>query len=367
MASFQQITVPENFYTKTSDMLLVQPEPQYLYGQFWLGAMAVSLATPGDIALAGRDPITGTGGAYSSAERDRLMLASPILNQVIAAKVDFSGMPGSTVRLNRPVFANTTYTEASRRIVSGSTISQTGITIGSQQTNLSLYAYGGPYDSTNSRIAPYAIEAFDASLGVHNAVQMHGTQIVRDCHKFIDAVQVTLLDLASTAIYPEGMSAVNDATTAGSFPMTFEQITRVQSSMNSSNLPTFPDGFRALVITPGQLQNLQMDESFQRAGAYFPQYNALFPGYVKSVCQFHVFVNTTLTTTANSSSVNIDYGHAIAPGALLGGMSGAPGRRLRVTPNTNDNYGNTSLVIWQGDLAFGLANNSLVVSVRSSQ
>src|SRR5690242_12234002 len=222
MASYSQITVPENFYTKTSDMLLVQPEPQYLYAQLFLGSMAVSLATPDDVALANRDPIVGTGGQYSSADRDRLMLASPMLNSVIAAKVDFQGLPGSQVRMNRPVFANTTYTEASRRIVSGSTISQSGITIGSQQTNLQLYAYGGPYSTASSAIAPYAIEAFDAQFGVHNAVSMHGTQLVRDCHKFIDAVEVSLLDLASTAIYPEGMSAVNDATTAGSFPMTFE-------------------------------------------------------------------------------------------------------------------------------------------------
>jgi hypothetical protein len=295
------------------------------------------------------------------------MLASPMFNDVIAAKVDFSGMPGSTVRLNRPVFANTTYTEVSRRIVSGSTISQSGITVGSQQTNLTLYAYGGPYDNANTRIAPYAIEAFDAAMGVHNAVKIHGTQLVRDCHRFLDAVNVSLLDLASTAIYPDGMTAVNDATTAGSFPFTYEQITRTESAMDTANLPTFPDGFRALVLTPGQVQNLQTDTDFQRAGWFFPQYNVLFPQYVKSVGKFHIFKSTTLTTTANNSSVNIDYGHAIAPGALLAGTSGAPGRRLRVTPNTNDNYGNTALVIWQGDIGFGLANNSLVVSVRSSQ
>lgn len=367
MASYQQVTVPEEFYIKTSDQLLVQPEPQYFYAQLMLGALGVSLSTPDDVALANRDPITGTGAAYSTAERDRLMLSSPMFNDVIAAKVDFSGMPGSTVRLNRPVFANTTYTETSRRIVSGSTISQSGITVGSQQTNLTLYAYGGPYDNTNTRIAPYAIEAFDASMGVHNAVKLHGTQLVRDCHRFLDAVNVSLLDLASSAIYPEGMTAVNDATTAGSFPLTFEQITRTEATMDSSNLPTFADGFRALVLTPGQIQNLRTDKAYQRSAVFMKEYNVLFPQYVASVGKFHIFRSTTLTTTANSSSVNIDYGHAIAPGALLAGMSGAPGRRLRVTPNTNDNYGNTALIIWQGDIAFGLANNSLVVSVRSSQ
>lgn len=370
MASYQQVTVPEEFYIKTSDQLLVQPEPQYLYAQLFLGALAVSLEEPTELNLPMRDPITGVGASYTKADADRLQLAKfqdSMFRDVIAAKVDFNGMPGSTVRLNRPLYANTTYTEASRRIVSGSTISQVGITVGSQQTNLTLYAYGGPYDSTNNRVAPYAIEAFDAAMGVHNAVRIHGTQLTRDCHRFIDAVNTSLLDLASVAVYPDGMSADNDATTAGSFPLTYEQITRVESTMDTANLPTFSDGFRILVLTPGQVQNLQTDSDYQRASVYFPDYNILFPQYVKSVGKFHIFKSTTLTSKANSSSINIDYGHAIAPGALLGGMSGHPGRRLRVTPNTNDNYGNTALVIWQGDLGFGLANNSFVVSVRSSQ
>ena len=30
--------MPENFYDITSDMLLVQPEPQYFYAELFLGA-----------------------------------------------------------------------------------------------------------------------------------------------------------------------------------------------------------------------------------------------------------------------------------------------------------------------------------------
>src|SRR5690349_55166 len=131
MASYQQSTVPEEFYIKTSDKLLVQPEPQYLYAQLFLGALAASLTPPDDLSFADRPPITGVGANYTSAEADRLKLANPMFNEVIAAKVEFNGQPGGQVRLNRPVYANTTYTETSRRIVSGSTISTTGITVSS--------------------------------------------------------------------------------------------------------------------------------------------------------------------------------------------------------------------------------------------
>lgn len=361
MASFGRFSVPENFYDITSDMLLVQPEPQYLYTQLYLGSLGASLTPPGELGLAGR-AIGGAGAQYSSAERDRLILADSVMREVIAAEIDFNGKPGNTIRINRPVFANTTYTEASRRVNSGTTISTTPITVSSQQTNLTLYRYGGPYDSTNSRVAPYAIEAFDANMGVHKAASIHGTHLKRDFHRFIDTVMVSLLDLASTANYPEGMTAVNDATAAGSFPFTYEQLCRVGRDMDISNLPTFGDGKRLLVLTPTQVNQLRQDKKYQDAARNMPEFSVLMPGFVATVNGFHIFQDNTLSVTNNSSSVAIHYGHAIAPGALLAGMGRAP----RVVANTNDNYGETALVAWLADLAFGLANNSFVVSVRSS-
>lgn len=359
MASYSRASVPQEFFDKASDLLLVQPEPQYFYAQLWLGAMAASL-NPGSAMGNPWRAITGVGADYSSADRDRLMLADPMFNEVIAAKFDFNAAPGSTIKINRPVFTNSTYTESARKIPTGTAISTTPITVGSQQTSLTMFRYGGPYGS--SAIQPYGIEAFDANMGIHNAVKLHATHLVRDCHKFLDTVNVQLLDLAATAVYPSGMSAVNDATTVGSFPFTYAQLCDVEQQMDTANLPTFGDGFRALVLTPVQVQQLRADKTYAAAARNFPQYNILFPQYVGSVNKFHIFRSNSNTITANGSSVNIHYGHAIAPGALLAGM----GRPLRVVNDNNDNYGETVKVIWLGDLAFGLANNTFVYSVRSS-
>lgn len=363
MPNFQRAVMPENFYDVTSDQLLVQPEPQYPFAEMWLGAMGLSLAADaGSMGLPGRT-LPQAGAAYSAADRGALMLANPVMRELIAAKVDFNAAPGQTVRLNRPVYANTTYTESSRRIVSGTSITQTPITVSSQQTNLTLYCYGGPYDSVNSRPAPYGIASFDANMGVHNAAQIHGTQLTRDFRRFIELVNVSLLDLESSVVYPDGMSAANDATTAGMFPMRLEQLTRAHRDANNANLPTFSDGFRMAALTPTQIQQLEVDPNYQRAGQFFPEYNILFgPSYKKSVAGFHVFEVNTLTTTNNSSSIAIHQGHVISPGALLGGM----GRRPRVMPNTNDNFGETILVMWLADLAFGLANNTFSIGLRSA-
>ena len=366
MPTGSRVTLPAEFYDKTDDRLLVQPEPQYLYAELFLGAMAASLEPP-EFGLPWRNVKMGAaganyGGAVLPAEADRLKLSSPLMNDIIAAKVDFSMGPGNSIRINRPSYANTTYTETSRRIPSGSTISTVPVAAASEQTNLTLFRYGGPYDQGNTRVAPIAVEAFDANMGVHKLVQVAGNTLARDFHKFIDAVQSSLLDLAANVIYPLGMTADNDATAAGSFPLTFEQILRVERSADDLSLPVFADGFRLAVLTPMQLAQLALDPLYSQQSAYHPLYNALFPQYVKSVSKTHIFKSSTLNTPANSSSVPVHYGHYIAPGALLGGM----GRRPHCEPSTDDNYGETAKVVWLADLGFGLADNRFVLSLRSA-
>lgn len=361
MPTTSRVSVPQEFTDRTSDALLVQPEPQYLYADFWLGAMAASLNVPSMLGLTGREMPTA-GAPYSPVERGRLMLSNPLMKELIAAKVEFQKETGNTIRINRPAYATTTYTQASRLIPTGSTISTTSLAPKSEQTNLTLFRYGGPYDSDNSRVAPLGIEAFDANMAIHKLVDICGNTLKRDCHRFIDAVQVALLDLASTALYPEGMTAVNDATAAGAFPFTYEELNRAEQTADDANLPTLPDGYRVFVGTSTQAKQLKDDPQYQRYAEKHQEYNALFPTYFGSVGKTHCFKATTLTTTANSSSVNIHYGHYIAPGALLGGM----GRPLRVATSTDDNFGETAKVIWLGDLAFGLADNRFCISVRSS-
>lgn len=359
--SYSRVSMPQGFYDKTSDMLLAAPEPQYLYAQMFKAALMASLDTPEELGLPGRS-VGGAGADYRAAEADRLALSAPISSEIIAAAVDFNSAPGNTVRINRPVFENTTATEAARRIATGSSISTSAIAPTAQQVNLSLYRYGGPYDSTNSRVAPMGVEAFDANMGVHKASKIVGSQLRRDYDRFIDVVNVALLDLASTSVYPDGMSADNDATTLGSFPLTLETIFKAEQQAADAHLPTLPDGFRMLVLSPTQLRQLKLDADGVELGKAHPAMNAMFPQYVASISKMHVFESSTLNAPANSSSIAVHRGHLIAPGALLAGM----GRPPRVAASTDDNYGETAKVIWLADHAFGLADNTFVLSVRSS-
>lgn len=362
MPDINRVSVPEEFFDITSTKLLAQPEPQFLYAQMFMAACGVSLGgLGGSVGLAGRE-ISGVGAAYSSADRDRLVLSNPLMNGVFAASVDFSGGTGSVVRFNRPSFANTTYTRASRRVAANTSISTTTINAGSEQTNLQLERFAGPYDSTNSRVAPFGVDKFAAAMSVHNLVNFAGTHMVRDFHKFIDTVVVSLLDEASTVVRPAGMSADNDATVAGSFPMDFDTVVRAEEAADNANLPVFPDGSRLLVLTPKQCAQLKTDGDFVELSKNHPEYNALFPQYLASVGKLHIFKSTTLDTANNSSSIAIHKGHLIAPGALLGGMGAPP----RVAPSSDDNYGELAKLIWIAYLAFGVADDRFAISVRTS-
>jgi N4-gp56 family major capsid protein len=363
MADITLASLSENFFPVTSSYLLAQPEPQYLYGQMYLSALQTELSPPSEdgLQIPGR-VLDGAGAAYSPAERDRLAMASPLMSSVFVPKVEFQGQPGNLIRFNRPLFADTTYTEASREIGANTSISTTTINAGSEQVSLILKRFAGPYDQANSRVAPYGIDALAAQVGVHKLASFVGTHLKRDFHKTLDSFVVTLLDTASVVVRPSGMTADNDATVANQYRLDLETVVRAEYTADAANLPTFPDGSRLLVITPKQVADLRQDADFIELSKVHPEMNLLFPNYVSSVGKLHIFKSNTLNQANNSSSVPIHKGHLIAPGALLGGMGKPP----RVAPSTDDNFGETAKVIWIAYLALGFADNRFAISVRSS-
>jgi hypothetical protein len=354
-----RIDIPANFYDKTSDLLLVQPTPQFLYARLFLGALRASLAPPDLVGLPFR-PVQSAGAQYTDLEKNQLALSNPVMTSLITGETNFQGLPGSTIRFNRPVFTQTTYTETGRRL-NGVSISTTPVKPQSEQNSLTLFLYGGPYDSANSRVAPYGIDAFQAQMGVHKLSQIVGANLQYDCHHFLDSVFVALGNLGSTTVYPDQIST-DDGMTSRSFPLTLEQVLRAEATADSNNLPTFPDGFRVFVGTPVQIEQLGLDPAYRQSGQFFPEYNALFPQYVKSVSKLHIFRSSTLSIDNNTPTIPIHKGHLLCPGVFLGGM----GRALRVAAASDDNYGETAKVVWLGDMAFGLSDDRLVLGVHSS-
>lgn len=360
MPVISRASLPEEFFDITSAMLLIQPEPQYMYAQMWKSALGAALPQPAGLGLPGRQ-LLQTGAAVPPIESMRLVLDDAVSSQTIKVVPELGAGVGHTVRINRPFYTDSTYTLTSRTIAAGATISTTPLNISMEQVPLTIQRYAGPYGS--SSVQPYGVDRFDATRAIHNVSELVGHYLKRDFDKSIDSWLVALLDQASSAVYPTGMSASNDALAANSFPLDFEQLTRVERTLEDAKIPTFGDGKYICVLTPLQIQQLMVDPSAQRLAVFEPPANPLLAkSYYKSIGRLSIYKSQTLSTTANSSSVPVQYGHAFGPGVLLSAIGDLP----RVMPNTNDNYGEQVLVVWLMYAAFGLADNRFVVSVRSA-
>lgn len=354
--------LPAEFQDYTDSKLLVQPQNQYPYCSLFKSALAIRLA--GAALDKARSP-SGGGDAYIDASQDRLMLASRIPTALFQVKADFNKTRGHVIKFNRPKFTSTTYTLASRQVKTNQTISTTPANImDSEQNKLEIVRVAGPYDSTNSAPAPIAIEDFDANLSVHDLYDMAGTHLVEDFDHFLDAWLVATADSGTGAtVYPEGMTANDDATQAGQYPFTYEQTSRASKEMDEANLPRFNNGRRMMMVTPTGKKQLKDDPQFARYAEAHTSQNPLFPGYFGSTPEFDFGLSNTLTTASNSSSVAVHYGHAIAPGAFMAGTGRAP----RMALASDDNYGETPKIIWLADLANGLADSRFVKSIRYTE
>lgn len=362
MTLVTRASLPSEFLDITSAKLLKQPEPQYLYAKMWKIALNAALNPAGEIGLPGR-AIASDGAGVDPLDASRLMMDDGISSGAIQVIPELGKVPGHTVRLNRPVFANTTYTEASRQIPSGGDISTSAISLSAEQVPVTIKKFAGPYDQVNSRVAPYGVDRFDASLSIHSLADMVGKNLGRDFDKFIENVMVTLLDTASTTVRPLGFSADADFTTAESGPMDFNTISRVERALDEANIPVFPNGRRMLVIDPRQAQSLKDDPQFARYAEFHAPVNPLLAqSYLKSVAGFDIYKSNTLDTDTNASSVVVHKAHAFGPGVL----GSAIGEMPRVMPATDDNYGETAKVIWLLYGAFALLDSRFVVSCRTS-
>jgi hypothetical protein len=346
MANLSRATLPEEFYDITSAQLLLQPEPQYFHAQLAKQAIAAELSV-GQIGLPGRGP-SSQGADYASVNDGRLMLSDPIYSEAIMAIANLGAAPGHTIRMNRPRFTDSTYTQAAREITGSTSISTTPLDVGSEQVACTIKRFAGPMGA--SVVQPYGIDEFDSTMSVHKLAAMVGLHMKRDYDKWLDACLVALYAICSTTVYPTGMTADNDATTQDAFPLDIETLFRAEETLDSANIPVFGNGRRACVLHPRQWREVKSDSQYVRLVEFHKDVNPMFQSYVGSVGRLDMFVSNTLTTASNSSSKTIYRGQVFGPGKVGLGVGKLP----RVLSSTDDNYSLQSKAIWCADM--GMVN-----------
>lgn len=366
MPQISRATLPQEFFDYYSSALLIQPEPMYLHARLIKMALNASFDVGSQLGLplAGRQ-FGGTGEPYqSNPETGRLVLSDGLYDQSLHVVPELGSAPGHTIRINRPSYANTTYTQVSREVAAGTTISTTPVAVGSEQTSITVRRFAGPYDSVNSRVAPYGIDRFDGSVMLHRPAQIVGLNMKRDFDRTLDHFGVLLFDQANTIVRPTGMTDDNTPAVAGDFPFTWRLLQSTERQMDDANIPYFPNGKRVMALHPTQCEQLGNDAEFQRLARYDSTFNPLFNGtYFKTVGTWDLFKSTTLTTaTASPSNVTVRYAQAWGPGAVGCGAGEMP----RVAYNSQDNYGETALVIWLWYAGFEVLDSRFIFRITTS-
>lgn len=380
MPVISRATLPAEFFDRTSSMMLVQPEPQYLYAQMVFAAdlQAELRANPDGFSLMpGRGISGGDGAVVKPFAENQLQLvdSTRIVGEAIAVSGELAkGNVGHTIRMNRPVFANTTYSAASRLVSTGSTISTTPISLTAEQVSITIQRFAGPYDQSNSRVAPFAIDRFDAQRSVHDLVATVGVQLQRDRMKYLDSVYAAIFDspVSTNIIFPGDPTnalAGSDASafpsaTNGYRPLDAESIFRAEQKMADNYIPRFSSGKYLLVVSPQQARQLRTDPAFQRMSVFQPDNSPLKQSYVGTLGLVDIYQSSTNTVdTATVSGVSINHGIMFGPG-YVGRVKDGEG--CRVMDSTDDNYGETPKVIWLAYEGQSLLDNRFVVSIHSN-
>jgi len=368
--SINALTLPSEFWTKTSEKLLLPPEPDYLFANMvYQAASEAELRSVEAAAGPAGAQLPSNGAPVPDVKGLELNERAPYIDAV--SYEDFKSQPGQTVRMNRIVFADTTYTEASR-LATRATVGTAGADVTGEQIELTIHRYMGPLVSSGGAIGPYIIEEFDVKrYPVHNLVQRVGVALKRDRNKFVDSVVASKVctGAASTNYIYAGdvnstLTTDNSAFLAqGDRPVDVEMLLRAEARADTVGVPTFSNGRRMVVLSVRQNLQLQSNSRWQRMAKNFESKNPLFTKYVGSVSNMDVFVSATNPTTTANSTITVQLGALIGPGAIAYAM--ASPCMTRTDPGVQ-NYGQRVPVIWAADEAFGILDNRFLVSLRSN-
>lgn len=364
MSLVTRSTLPEDFFDTTSAELLVQPRPQYIYAQLFKMGLNASLGEGETMAQAGARSV-GAGGAMSDpVESMRLAMEDPNFSGAIKVIPELGKRPGHTVRMNRPVFTSTTYTQASRQLSSGTTLSTTPISIAMEQVAVTLKEWGGPYSAAQSAVAPIGLERFDGKLSIHSSASLAKEQLKEDHDHFIHAVMNALLENASSVVRSSNFTADAQFVSQDAAPMDLETIMKTETALRTANIPTFPNGRYCMVADPNQVMDLALDPLFAKyAEDHAPINPVLSQSYFKTVNGIDIFRSNVLTTDSSTvSGVNIYHAQAFGPGCLGAGLGSLP----RVEVSSNNDYGRQALLVWLMDAGWELLDNRFVVNVRTT-
>lgn len=379
MATVSRLTLPSEFTNPVNAALLIQPQPQFMYAMLLFQANAAAELRQG-ISSVGPNAsrmFESSGFAVPDLGAMQLDLTDPeqrssvMLRGAAITSLQFpNAQPQEVVRIMRPTFVDSTYTEASRR-TTRATISTTAQNIlGNDTVSVQIDEFSGPYSNAASAVQPLGLEGFDLNMSPsHNLIERAMLDLRRDRMKTVDAILSTKMFAAvqtSNYVYPgdpsQSLTTDNSAFTSQSDrTVDVETLQRSAKVLKDLGIPTFANGRYMAILSTRQVLNLKSSNGYQRLARYFPEKNPLFTNYVASVDNIDIFECATNPTATANSTITVQLGLVFGPG-FVGYASAKP---CEVLAADDTNFGRRVSVIWSAWEGSAVMDDRFAVTVRS--
>ncbi len=374
-------SLPTEFFDRTSTIVLRQPLPQYLYARMLFGAAAqaeLRRLGPDAFAMEGAPQrgVSSQGAPYPDISGMTDILADEIRADAIMVTDELAeGKVGHTIRLNRPIFTGGGYTEASRIIAAGQSISLSPIGMTDEQVSITIKRVVGPFAAGGTTPQPYAIDSVDSEHSVHSLADRVGVALQQDRNAYVDGVFAKYFDSGSHVLYPgDSSNALEDGgdaaaiVTQGDRPLDMETLLRMESVLHDAKIPRFRNGRYLFLATPKELSQLKSDPQFRGQAAFLPGANLLNDSGAATTLvvnnAIEVYASqTNIIDTTTVAGVSIHHGVMFGPG-LVGYAPTNKG--VQVKRANEDNYGETSMVIWIAYEGHTITDNRFGISVHTS-
>lgn len=362
--SATRLNLPQAFIDAVSQVGLQQPIPMFAMARMLFSSVAAAQLAQG----------LPNGVPSSSALEQNMLMLDPIRQPLVKVFDELMGVGhvDDTVKITRPSYSGGGYTTASRVARAEASTSIVPISISGETASITLQMYEGPYDTTNSRVAPIAY----APHQINGRPDFFGREVFDqlnyDRWAFVDGVLMALCEINATHIVAGDPTAALNGTvmatvannaflSAGDRPFDCDTIMRGKVVLMDAKVRPLPNGKYAAFLSTKQQLDITRDPDWKNASKEKPESNIIGGSWIGEIHGVELYALNTIGTASNSSSVTYQKGFMLGDGAL----GYAPGEPCKVVPSHDTNYDKQFKFVWQSVDGFVRLDNRMGVSLLS--
>jgi hypothetical protein len=318
MPSINRGTLPQNYLDSVNTgMRLPQPEPRYMFARMAIQAQmaAGALEVNADNVRHFVKLMAASGGQEVPQELDQMAVAADLYPGAIQYVDAFGKNEGDTIKFRRDIYEGGGYSESARMVKTDVPTTTSGIALKMEEVPIVLQQYEGPYDTVNSRVAPYPITQFDAKYRANkdSLVSLTRRHLLRDYIKWLDTVIRDRFRAATNITYADGVSNVLSFTAGAGHSATLDMMLKARKALADRERGSFRNG-RVIALVPTQFNvDMVQDPVYRDLSAQHAGKNPLFQ-YLATLNDIDIFQCTTMKTYAPGDTVPTD-GNAVPAGA----------------------------------------------------